>query len=294
MRTSHWSFTSILCLSILFLACGDSDTELPSDAGRDAGVSADAGRADAGRADSGRPDAAAADATPADATPADAAPADATPPDAASADAAGADATTPDADPVDAGSPDATIPCLDPDASVEGGCLGAIEMFNTGVTSTRTLAAGGSVDPHYALIQSAEATLPGPDAIVVSQIATGFWLGDNGTSQWIAPSEDQRYPGATPCNASGVYVYRTSFDLTGFESSTARVTGGWAADNAGTNIYLNGNGLGLTAGGYGTLSPFVIDSGFLPGVNTLDFEVNDFGCPNGLRVELVGTASVAR
>ena len=38
-------------------------------------------------------------------------------------------------------------------------------------------------------------------------------------------------------------------------------------------------------------TPFTIESGFVAGTNTLDFEIADSGCPNGLRVELNGTAS---
>jgi hypothetical protein len=50
--------------------------------------------------------------------------------------------------------------------------------------------------------------------------------------------------------------------------------------------------LGLSAPGYSPLTPFVVQSGFVAGANTLDFEVNDSGCPNGLRVELAGTAEI--
>ena len=47
------------------------------------------------------------------------------------------------------------------DAGTDGGCLAQIALFGTGVDGTGTLLAGGSVDPHYTLIQSAEPTLPG-------------------------------------------------------------------------------------------------------------------------------------
>ena len=53
----------------------------------------------------------------------------------------------------------------------------------------------------------------------------------------------------------------------------------------------NGVSLGLSAPGYSPLTPFVVQSGFVAGA-TLDFEVNDSGCPNGLRVELAGTAEI--
>ena len=38
---------------------------------------------------------------------------------------------------------------------------------------------------------------------------------------------------------AGEYVYRTTFDLTGFDPATVSVSGMWAADDAG-GIRLNG------------------------------------------------------
>ena len=169
--------------------------------------------------------------------------------------------------------------------------MSAIRVFSTGVDSNGVALAGGSVDPHYTLIQSADTTLTGPDAIVVSQIAEGFWLPQSATSKWLAPSADQPYPAPpTPCNNAGTYAYRTTFSLAGLDPATARITGGWAADNMGTAVRLNGVSLGLTAGGYGALTAFEITSGFVAGTNTLEFEILDSGCPNGLRVEMKGTA----
>jgi hypothetical protein len=67
------------------------------------------------------------------------------------------------------------------------------------------------------------------------------------------------------------------------------IEGKWAADNSGVAIRLNGVSLGLSAPGYAPLAPFTIETGFLAGKNTLDFEILDSGCPNGLRVELTAT-----
>jgi len=191
--------------------------------------------------------------------------------------------------------------CIATDAGADGGddagpdgCLAQLALFGTGVDGTGVPLAGGSVDPHYTLIQSAETTLPGPNAIVVSQIAEGYWVAQGTTSKWIAPSANQAYPGADPCNAGGTYVYRTTFDLTGYVATTAKLVGSWGADNMGVAIRLNGTSLGFSAPSYAPLTPFTIESGFAAGQNTLDFEINDFGCPNGLRVDLSGTAQVSR
>jgi hypothetical protein len=180
-------------------------------------------------------------------------------------------------------------PEVNADAPLEGSPGSPLLVFNTGVDSNGVPLAGGSVDPHYTLIQSAEPTLPGPNAIVVTNIAAGYWLANSDTSKWIAPSANQSYPGADPCNAAGTYVYRTTFDLTGLDPSALRIAGKWGADNMGVAVRLNGTSLGLTAGGYNPLTDFTISSGFVAGKNTLDFEIVDTGCPNGLRVELTAT-----
>jgi hypothetical protein len=160
------------------------------------------------------------------------------------------------------------------------------QLFNTGVDDQGLPLAGGSIDPHYTLIESADPTFTGPDAIVPTSIAAGYWLAQSETSQWIAPSTDQSYPNPSPCNAAGTYVYRTTFSLSAGEAETFSITGGWAADNAGSDVVLNDVSLGITAASYTPLSPFTIASGFIAGTNTLDFEILDSGCPNGLRVEL--------
>ena len=173
----------------------------------------------------------------------------------------------------------------------EGGAGGAPTsalqlVYNTGVDDSGAVLAGGSVDPHYTLLQSPDTMFTGPDAIVTTDIAEGYWLPQSDTSKWIAPSANQSYPGATPCNEQGTYVWRTTFTLTAEQAASIQLTGGWAADNSGPDVRLNGVSLGLATPSYSPLTAFTIDSGFIAGKNTLDFEVADVGCPNGLRVEL--------
>src|SRR5687767_610867 len=169
-------------------------------------------------------------------------------------------------------------------------------LFNTGVGTTGALLTGGSVDPHYRLIQSADASAPGPNSIVMNEgwpiapTAGGPWLANGPSSKWISPLASQ----ATG-NAAGDYRYRIVFDLTGLEPSTAVITGRWTSDNAGAGIFLNGAATGITYdGNFGAFSPtFTINSGFIEGTNTLDFVVNNAGTtvnPTGLRVEVSGTA----
>ncbi len=166
-------------------------------------------------------------------------------------------------------------------------------LFNTGVDNSGVTLAAGAVDPHYTLIVSPDPAYPGPNAVVAFPIANGFWLANNATSQWIAPAMPQGYPsGGTP-HPDGIYTYRLSFDLTGFDLATVNVTGGCAMDNTGT-ISLNGVSIGTNVGSYNPLTSFSINQGFVAGVNHLDFLVTNYAAggsnPTGVRVQgLSGT-----
>lgn len=161
-------------------------------------------------------------------------------------------------------------------------------VFGTGVNTNGALLDNSSVDPHYILSASADENYPGPDAFVVidGQFPIGPWLGSGPNSKWIAPVDDQNAGG----NAGGAYTYTTEFDLTGIDPSGFQIVGGWATDNGGTDILLNGVSLGLVnTVQFTALTPFTITSGFLPGKNTLDFKLNNEGdaaSPSGLRVDL--------
>ena len=78
----------------------------------------------------------------------------------------------------------------------------------------------------------------------------------------------------------GNYVYRTQWDLTGFDLSTVQITGGWTSDNVGLALRVNGTATGITnTGNFGSLNTFVINLTNAPtltaGVNTIDFVVNN-------------------
>lgn len=165
-----------------------------------------------------------------------------------------------------------------------------ISVFSTGMSSTGTLLPNGTVgDPHYSLVSA-----PGGDlkTLVVATSAFGFpigpWLGDNTTSRWIginAPSLN---------GAAGDYAYRTTFDLTGLDYSTASLVVRWSADNTASDILLNGVSTGVAGTDFNAFSAYAtISSGFVAGLNTLDFLVSNAGTtdnPTGLRVEITGTA----
>lgn len=166
-----------------------------------------------------------------------------------------------------------------------------IRVFSTGVTVSGGLAANASVDAHYTLTSGADSVFNGPEAYVA--FTPGIypftsWMQGTPSALWIGPRDSLAYP-----FGAGNYVYTTTFDLSGLDPATAVLIGGWATDNAGLDILLNGVSLGLALpnGSETALNPFTIAGGFLPGINTLQFVVyNDTGA-TGLLVDISGTAN---
>jgi hypothetical protein len=149
---------------------------------------------------------------------------------------------------------------------------------------------------------------PVPASVVTSSypLFTGGWLANSGSSQWIAPRSN--YSGGVS-DADGHYYFRTTFVLPDYvDPATAQITGFWSTDNEGLDILLNGVGTGnqipfytapylsfqalhaFTIGGLHIVGlGAAVSAGFVKGLNTLDFEVNNpSGYPccdaTGLRV----------
>ena len=169
-------------------------------------------------------------------------------------------------------------------------------LFNTGLDSNGVALVNGAIDPHWRLVQSADATAPGPNALVVTDtlfpIVTGPWLASSVSSKWIGPMANQ-----SAGSAAGDYRYRLTPDLTGLEPASAVITLRISSDNATTDILLNGVSTGLSYdGNFTALSAVLtISSGFVDGTNTLDFVVNNASTtanPTAFRAELSGTADL--
>ena len=169
-------------------------------------------------------------------------------------------------------------------------------LYGTGVDNSNALLPIPSVDPHYTLVAGADTRFTYPLSTIVylpSSYQTLGWVANTPNSQWIGLQS--RVGGYT----EGLYKYDITFDLTGLNPATAVIAGQWAADNGGT-IFLNGVDTGITDPipfGFRAFHPFTINSGFLPGLNTLEFQVTNvfddpqgFG-PTGLQVQLSGTAN---
>ncbi len=160
-------------------------------------------------------------------------------------------------------------------------------LFNTGVDASGNLLSGGSVDPHWTLISSADGTYVGPNAIVDSSIP-GTYFPDGPASQWIAPGDNVNVAG-------GNYEYQTSFVLDSENTNNMQLIVNWGADNVCQDIILNGVDLtNGTGNGFPALTPSVITSNFVAGSNTLICVISNApgAGPNlsAFRAELSGLA----
>lgn len=108
-------------------------------------------------------------------------------------------------------------------------------------------------------------------------ISTGNWFADTSTSAWIGPGHDE----STAQDPDGYFTYTTTFDLTGFDPTTASLNGQWSTDDPGIEIILNGTVFAFTTPdqGFHMSYPYSMGSGFVSGVNTIQWVVSNDNCP---------------
>jgi hypothetical protein len=156
--------------------------------------------------------------------------------------------------------------------------------LNTGIGLDGQPLLAGQIDPSFKIIVNPDA--PGVQDAIVQSGNPGAWLANTPTAQWIGPRENTAAAAGAPASdggeAPGVYVYRTTLDLTGFDLESVDITGRWASDNNGVEIRVNGTSVGFpnTANTFSTLVPFTINNLSFPGllttgVNTIDFVVEN-------------------
>lgn len=174
-------------------------------------------------------------------------------------------------------------------------------LYSTGVDDFHAPLISGSIDFHYQLISFPAGSGYDVNTYVADTsqppIDTG-WASPGSNARWIAPTSDVvNMPSAT---TTGDYVYETIFDLTGFDHTTAVITGQWTADDTAPVMLLNDVPTGFALSGpgvFGTLHSFTLTSGFVAGFNSLKFQVNnavvgDSTNPCGLLIVMTGSANV--
>ena len=149
-------------------------------------------------------------------------------------------------------------------------------LFNSGTGATGALLPPGQSDPHFTNVATGLAA--------VAMTPHPAWVGADGASQWIG------FTGSGVDNVSaGQFTYRTTFDLSGYDATTADVKFFTAVDNSLDNVLVNGVSRGVATAGFGSmLGPLAIVGPFNAGANTIDFVWTNAGPganPGGLRIK---------
>lgn len=200
-------------------------------------------------------------------------------------------------------------------------------LYNTGVTDSGQPLSVGSTDAHYAFAVINGTAVAPPnghpfvgagttiqiDGNALPNFPFQYWMPNTSISQWITPSTNagQSYDPTS----TGWYVYTLTFNLNGYDPSTASFVAQWAADQGGyiclnstvitsagcqNGTQLSSNGIPLNLSNYAPFNswtPFSATTGFQAGLNTLSFYIGNppqtTNNPIGLNVEFLGS-DVAR
>jgi len=157
-------------------------------------------------------------------------------------------------------------------------------FYNTGVDNSGTPMSGGSTDTHYTF--RSLATFTNSAAVVLS--SGNLWIEWPGYPDYASDVTDAKWiydADTADSGYRGYAIFKTTFDLTGFDPSNTTISGSWAADQYGS-IYLNDQDTGISLGNknWTQLNNFSIASGFITGINRLDFRVNLADGYDGLMV----------
>jgi hypothetical protein len=150
-------------------------------------------------------------------------------------------------------------------------------LYNTGVNGSGIVLPHQSLEQHYSVSGASSIAYVVPP---VYEPNLGWaWLPAPAGSAWIGPNSTTNTASPDPV---GIYHYTIQFNLTGYNPAAVRVSGSWMTDNTG-EMFLNGVSTGLTTDpeSYKHLTSFNLNSGFVTGMNTLEFRVlNEFVGPN--------------
>ena len=149
------------------------------------------------------------------------------------------------------------------------------DLFPTGVDSSGTPLGDGVSDPHYFILETTSSGV-----VINENKIHDAWVSHSSNSNWI-------WQEATGEPVKVTRTFRTTFDLTGLDPNTASISGKWAVDNQGLDILVNGISTGQTNFGFEELTTFNINSGFVDGLNTLDFVAKDLRHTPGFLVDSI-------
>jgi len=107
-------------------------------------------------------------------------------------------------------------------------------------------------------------------------------------ARWISYNASATGPGGTP------YTFRTTFDLTGYDPTTASLSFTCGMDNNVDGVFLNGVAVGGASCQYHGLGAVqTISAGYASGVNTLDFVISGDQVTDGFIYNTTGFSARA-
>jgi hypothetical protein len=161
-------------------------------------------------------------------------------------------------------------------------------VFSTGVNNSGDVLSSGQTDLHWTITSS---PIGATSALAASP--EHDWTANTSSSGWINATGVGETEDIEP---AGIYIYTLTFSLSGFNPSTATISGEWASDNA-SEIFLNGVDTGFSnpADEFGALDSFSLTNDFVSGENELQFYVTqDSGDginPEGLQVNILSATA---
>jgi hypothetical protein len=145
----------------------------------------------------------------------------------------------------------------------------------------------GEKDPHWMLTSTPDQSAAMPKPAWVCRTKP-VYAPDDERSKWLSTSPK------LPLLSAGRYVFSTTFDLTGFDPTTATLHLALVADDEVVEVRLNGQVIPVnqvgTGSWYSAMHPIELDAGFVSAVNKLDIVVYNVSNEMGLKAELYGTA----
>lgn len=165
-------------------------------------------------------------------------------------------------------------------------------LFPTGVDAARARLTTGDVDPHWRVAASTDPGHPGPNAFAFSELlyplgALPAWTPNTPEARWITLDAINSLTAA-----DATFEFETTFDLTGFQPGTARLSIELASDDN-YEVLLNGVTTTVTRdGAFTARAVHEISAGFRAGANVLRVRVtNSGGGPSGLFVQAMSAAA---
>jgi len=159
-----------------------------------------------------------------------------------------------------------------------------LTVHNTGVNSSNVLVAAGGQASFWTL--SAK-----PSGAVETLGSNPFrfnccYFADTSNAAWVAPQASGN------AGLNGIYIYDLVVDLTGFDPTTASISGTFGTDNDGS-ISVNSNAPAATTcfACFGSPTAFTISSGFVAGLNTIHLSVNNGGDPTAFFVSFTSATA---